>query len=928
MNDYLTGTLTFLLTDIEGSTELWDRYPEQMRSALAQHDAIIEGCVEAYHGRVVRPRGEGDSRFAVFPVAEDAVRAAVEVAQRLAGGFEGLPFPLKARIGMHTGAADLRMGDYYGSTVNRCARIRGLARGGQVLLSQVTAGLVQDSLPPDVSLIDLGTHALRGLSRGEKIYQLRIPGLANEFPPLPSATGFESNLPVPPTNFIGRARDVSAVSDLLLRKDVRLVTLTGMGGTGKTRLSLEVGRALLEDFAQGVYFVDLASLSNPGLVAPTIARSMGIGEAGRPPLESLKDYLADKAILAILDNFEQVTAAAPVVAELLASAPGFKVLATSRIPLQLRGEHEYPVSPLVLPLDEEPHSVEEYGEFEAVKLFVQQAQSVLPGFELTRENAPAVAEICRRLDGLPLAIEIAAARVKLLPPRALLKRLDKSLKLLVGGPADLPERHQTLRNAIDWSYNLLKPEEQRLFARLGIFVGGFSLEAAESVCGLDGDSDVFAGVETLFNSSLLNRTEALTGDTRFEMLETIREYALERLAESGEMEALREKHARYFGGIIVQQAAGGLYSVKALEWLNWLESELDNIRATLDWSLAHPDLGAGLAFGLVWFWYRRGYFMEGGAWAERFLSTPSIQPPTPLRVMALMAAGMMALWQGNQERALARLQEGLAIAEKIEDDELVGFLTFVNGVALINMGRDNDARPLLEPARELFGHMHSSFMEDASYILHFTTVHLGNVELGLGNPERARALHEEAYAKAREIGENWLISFALNNLGEVARTQGQYDLARQYYEECQELLRDTGDKGDMARFAHSLGYIALHEGDYARAEEQFRHSLALFRKLGNRRGMAECMAGLAGLKARLGNPAWGAVMISAAERVLKETGGAWWPADRVEVEQNQEIMRAALDEAAYAAALEKGKAMTLEQALAFAAQEVSTRSEK
>jgi tetratricopeptide (TPR) repeat protein len=337
----------------------------------------------------------------------------------------------------------------------------------------------------------------------------------------------------------------------------------------------------------------------------------------------------------------------------------------------------------------------------------------------------------------------------------------------------------------------------------------------------------------------------------------------------------------------------------------------------LTWSLATPqgiELAAGLLFSLIWFWYRRGYLIEGRRWAEQVLALPMLQTSLASHGMALGGSGMLALWRGDQETALSQIQESLTVLQRLEDDFLMANVLMSKAIAFINMGKDADAQPLLEKARGFF-------KDHQPYFHAITSVHLGNVQLGLGHPEQARALHEGALAEARAQDENWLLSFALNNLGEVARVQRQYDLARNYYAECEALLRDTGDQGDIARFVHSLGYIAQHEGDFARAESQFRESLKMFRRLGNRRGMAECMAGLAGLRARQGDVQWGAVMLSAAESVLKITGGAWWPADRVEVEANQEILRSALSEAELSVAQNKGRAMTLEQALSFAAEE-------
>jgi tetratricopeptide (TPR) repeat protein len=536
---------------------------------------------------------------------------------------------------------------------------------------------------------------------------------------------------------------------------------------------------------------------------------------------------------------------------------------------------------------------------------------------LKKDNASDVAEICRRLDGLPLAIELAAARTKLLQPQAILARLDDKLKLLTGGARDLPSRHQTLRNTLEWSYSLLNEGEKQLYARLSVFVGGFTLEAAETVCNVENKFDILEGLTALVDNSLLRQEATPNGEARFSMLEIIRAYAVERLAESGGSPALQANHAQYFGNIIMNQAGVEIYSPNSQHWLTWFERELDNIRAALNWSLATPEglqLGVGMIFMLFWFWYRRGHFTEGQQWAEKFLAVPAVQNIPPMRAMALASSGMMALWQGQQETALGKLQETLAIQQQLENDRMVAPSQMANGIAFINMGRDSDAEPLLHQAGQFFKQTGDDYFHG------LTLVHLGNAELGLGHTEQARAYHEEALGKARDINENWLIAFALNNLGEVARTQGQYEMARKYYEECETLLPDSGDKGDRARFVHSLGYIAQHESNYERAESQFRSSLTMFRRLGNRRGMAECMAGLAGLKARQGEAEWGAVMLSAAETLLKVTGGAWWPADRVEVEANQEFLRSALGAAELSAAQKKGRAMTLEQALAFASE--------
>ncbi|HEX5836385.1 MAG TPA: tetratricopeptide repeat protein, partial [Anaerolineales bacterium] len=797
---------------------------------------------------------------------------------------------------------------------------------GQYWLAGIAAGLAythKTGLTDEQRLAGL-IYAAANLRRYAAAYKLPQPTsvelLFNENETDPDSPGAlkagrpRHNLPAQSTPFIGRASQVAALRELIHDPNVRLITLLGPGGSGKTRLSLETARESLDHFPHGVFFVPLADDTQANQLISRIAQQLEVREGGRPLLENITDYLRDKNLLLTLDNFEQLISAAPIVDDLLRAAPQLKILVSSRIPLNLRGEHEYPVPPLDLPPDGDP-SVEDLADNEAVQFFLERARAAKPNFQLTSENASTVAEICRRLDGLPLALELAAARIKLLPPQAILSRLDDRLKLLTGGARDLPSRHQTLRNTLEWSYSLLGEEEKTLYARLAVFVGGFTLESAEAVCNTENRFDILEGLTSLVNNSLV-RQEEMEGEPRFTMLETIRAYALERLAGRGELDGLRAAHAHYFVDIVVGKVTFGLYSPKALTWLNWVERENDNIRATLAWSLSasgNTEMGVRLLFALEWFWYRRGLCIEGSHWVEQALAVPAVQAAPPLRGMALHTGGLMALWQGKQDAALSQIQESLELARTLGDDSWMAGSCMATAIVFINMGRDETAQPLLEKARLIF-------KEYNAYFHAITTVHLGNAELGLGYPERARAYHEEAHREALAIGENWIRSFALNNLGEVARTQGQYDLARKYYEECVALLRDTGDKGDLARFVHSLGYVAQHEGDYERAESQFRKSLKMFRRLGNRRGMAECMAGLAGLRARQGQAEWGAIMLSAAESVLKITGGAWWPADRVEVEANQEVIRCALSEEELEAAQAKGRAMTLEQALAFASE--------
>lgn len=801
---------------------------------------------------------------------------------------------------------------------------------GQYWLAGVAAGLsyMHKSGQPDKQRLAGLIFAAVNLKRFVKTFSLPLPTEAaflynhdrshTKSQRRPKTKQIKNNLPNQPTRFIGRESKISEIRKLLLRPDVRLVTLHGPGGTGKTRLSLKVAEDVLAHFPDGVFFVPLADDRDRHQMVSRIAKQLGIREGGRPLLESITDYLRHKALLMVLDNFEQLVDHVAIISEIITEAPEIKILVTSRIALDLYGEHRFPVPPMKLPQEENELTLEELIENESVTMFLDRARAADSGFSLTKQNASAVAEICRRLDGLPLAIELAAARVKIFKPQAILSRLDDRFDLLSNGARNIPDRHQTLRNTLSWSYDLLDKDEKILYNRLSVFKGGFTMDAAKAVCNFDHQLDILMGLTSLVDNSLIRKDETADNEPRFKMLETIREFAFERLVESGELETLQERHAKYFGDIAINQIGFELYAENALYWLDWLERELSNIRAMLNWSLSDLgdiQLGAQTITMILWFWYRRGYLTEGLNWAEKFLKTPDLQEPSLMRAFALQCAGILAVWKGEQEKGLERLKESLALLQREEEDPWIGLSYMSNAVALINMGRDSAARPLLETAGNIFKETNQD------YFLAVVLVHLGNVELGLGHPKKARSVLNEALSVARPLNENWILSFVLNNLGEVARTQGQYKQAREVYEKCTELLKDTGDRGDMARFIHSLAYIDQYEGDLELAESKFRKGLEMFRRLGNRRGIAECLAGLAGVKARAGHLEWGATMLSTAKSLLESTGGAWWPADRVEVERTHELIKSSLDEDVFKSAWGHGKSMNIDQAIQFATNE-------
>lgn len=748
-------------------------------------------------------------------------------------------------------------------------------------------------------------------------------GVETISPPLSRPLAPLHNLPVQLTPFIGRRQEMEAVGALLLREDARLITLTGVGGTGKTRLALQVAASLLDHFEDGIYFVPLADLSDPSLVPPTIAKQLGVQEGGSPPLlEILKSSLHDKHMLLILDNFEHVLKAGPFIAELLAAVSRLKVLVTSRALLHLRGEREFMVPPLQLPARTQVWSLQLVEQVEAVQLFAERAQAAQPDFILTGENALAVAQICYRLDGLPLAIELAAARVKLLPPPLLLARLDSRLKLLTGGAQDLPARQQTLRNTIDWSYSLLTDAEQTLFARLAVFVGGFTLDTAELICNLDSlptgttapGLDVLEGVTSLLNNSLLIQQETSGSRPRFRMLETIREYALERLAESGQLEALQQQHAHYFAGQI-DRIWTNLNFHKG-HWLDWAEEEYNNLQATLTWSQARPEgleLGLRMVGVLYWFWYRRGYISEGRTWCQRFMALTGENQRTMSRALFLVGSGLMALMQGDLAEAGQQLQESIAISREFQDERWLTAALTVWGILARFQGDTVTAQRTFEETLAL-GERH-----DLWWFVVLSLLNLGNVAATHGDFNTARNRLEQAAGLAKSNDDTWLMAGVLNNLGEVARMQGDYRQAQHCYVECQ-ALRKMSEKPDIARLLHNLGYVTLRLGDCEQARANFKESLRMFQEMGNKRGMAECVAGLAGLAAAQDRPHLkrAARLLAAAEAQLRAAGASWWPADQVEYERTLALIQAALDPETFTAAWTQGQAMSLAEAISEA----------
>jgi predicted ATPase/class 3 adenylate cyclase len=911
-----SGTVTFLFTDIEGSTARWEHRPESMAAALARHDALLRAAILGHGGHVVKTTGDGF--HAAFARAPDALAAALDAQRRLQAEQWGESGPIRVRMAVHTGAAEERDGDYYGPPLNRAARLLDTGHGGQVLLSEATSGLIRDTLPDGVRLLDLGQHRLKDLTEPERVFQVVTQDLPSDFPPIASLDARRHNLPTHPTALLGRERELADVRELF-EGGARLVTLTGPGGTGKTRLGLQVAADLLENFEHGVFLVELAPISDPALVPSPIAQALGVRDVGsRPIVDALKEHLRSRSVLLLLDNFEQVLPAASVVVDLLASCPRLAVLTTSREPLRLRGEQEYAVPPLMLPEAGQIKTLEAVSRSPAVVLFVQRARGVRADFALTDANAPAVAEICAQLDGLPLAIELAAARVRLLTPEAMVQRLERRLPLLTGGPRGVAARQQTLRATIDWSFDLLDEDERRLFRRLSVFAGGFTLAAAEAVCGADGPRalPVLDGLDSLVAQSLVRRLDGAHDEPRFGMLETVREYAGEQLEASGEATEIRRRHADYFLAL-AEQAEPALWTAEQTAWLARLETEHDNMRAALAWSQAEPgrmEAGLRLAGSLTWFWNGHGHFSEGRRWLEAALAPDGARGSgaTPARAKALSGAGMLAGQQGDYGRAMALLEASLALYRGLAQEPGEAHALVLLGNVAQSQGDYERALALLDESLAL-----CQRLGDKTGSAHALLI-LGHVVHDRGDHQRARALLAEGLALFRAVRDTAGIAWSQTYLGRLACEQGDYGRAMALSQESLALFRALGDKQGIAGALNNLGDVARYQGDLTQAMTFYAESLALRRELGDRPETARTLEGVAGVAMAHERPERAARLFGAADALREAVGVPAPPSRRARNERALRTVRAALADGAFAAAWAEGRVMTLEQAIAYA----------
>jgi non-specific serine/threonine protein kinase len=722
----------------------------------------------------------------------------------------------------------------------------------------------------------------------------------------------EHNLPAPLSPFVGREAETAQVASLLRAGDVRLATLTGPGGAGKTRLALRVAGELLADFPGGVFFVALAPVVERDLVAPAIARAFGATDADGPALDTLARRLGGQAALLVLDNFEQVVGAAPVVSELLARCPGLKALVTSRIALRLTGEHEFPVPPLTLPDLAAVLPRGHAAQCASVALFTRRAVAVSPEFALSDENERAVAEICTRLDGLPLAIELAAARVKVLPPPVMLARLEKRLTLLTGGARDLPARQRTMRDAIAWSHNLLEPGERTLFRRLSVFVGGFTAAAAARVCGDQDEDEALDGVESLVHKSLLGRDATARGTPRFAMLETIREFGLERLAESEDDGPVRERHAAFFLEL-AEQAEEGLLSEREEEWLARLEQDRDNLRAAVRWSVTAADPTPGLRLaGALWrFCYVHGYYGEGRKWLAPILERGK-GAPAALRTRPTVGAGVLAFLQCDYGDAVGLLEEGASLARAAGDRASEALALQALGSVARERGDYAGAVALHE--RSLATWRAAGDERAAARVMNL----LAFSAWLQGDLDQAEAVCTDTLARLRGLGDEEGMAWSLAHLAAAALYRGDYAAARVRGEESLAHAREVGFREAVAWALDLLGRTAQREGRDAEAAGLLRDSLRLHRELGDRWRMASVLEALAGTECRLGHPDRAGLLQGGAQGLREAVGTPRPPCEGPDHERHALAARQALGAEAFAAQLDRGRRLPLDTLLATA----------
>ncbi len=907
MSSVAPGTVTLLFTDIEGSTRLLRELGTGYETVLADHRRLLRAAFDAHGGSEIDTAGDGF--FYAFPRARDAVLAAVEGQRALAE--HTWPIPLRVRMGMHTGEPARSEAGYVGLDVHRAARISAAGHGGQILLSQTSRDLAGSDLPDEMGLVDLGEHELKDLPAPERLFQVKAPGLERDFPPLRSIDSRPNNLPRQLTTFVGREREIGEAKQVLV--SAPLVTFTGPGGVGKTRLAVELAGEMLDEFPEGMWFVDLGPLTEPNFVAPAIAQSVGVMHApGQPILDTLIDHLQGRRILLVLDNCEHLLdEAARTVDALLRSCGSLRVLATSREGLAIGGEAVFPVPSLSVP-DPATATPADLPRYEAVRLFVERATAAAPGFQITEQNASAVAQICRRLDGVPLAIELAAARVRALPVEQIATRLDDRFRLLTGSSRVTVPRHQTLRQTIDWSHDLLDEDERIVFRRLAAFVGGCSLDAAEAVCaGPDVDASAVLDLLTHLVDKSLLIAETAGSEAHYRQLETIRQYARDRLLESGEAHDVLRRHRDWFLAMVARAEPEFFQGAESADWLQRLDREHDNLRTALQWSLDEPGEereGLHLAAGLWRFWEIHGHLAEGRGWLERFLQATSGEI-SALQADAYTGAGILAFMLGDQAGASALHERSLELHRQVGDP---------NGIALAANNLANAAALSGDyaAARRLYETVIPWARERGdSRVVAFALVNSAEAVALDGDPVQARAQYDEGVAAFRQAGDRWGEAYGLDSLGVMLARLGQRDEATSLHEQALVISRSLGDERGVARALAHMGDVAVRANDFKRARALYVESLEIRRALGDLPGIASAMEKLAAIITET-DPRGAAVLLGAAERVRDLIRAPVPRAVREEYEAFRRRVQEVLGDGPFDEARAEGRRLSTESALA------------
>ncbi len=896
--DLPTGTVTFLFSDIQDSTRLWEQFPQAMQPALASHDALLKDAITSNLGHVVKTTGDG--AMAVFTTAQDGLNAAI-AAQRGLQAVTQEPH-IHVRMSLHTAEAELRAGDYYGQAVNRAARLMSVGHGGQVLLSGTTAQVLRDQLPEGASLLDLGEHALKGLSRPEQIFQLVLPDLPGEFPPLASSQTTSNNLPVQLTSFIGREKEITETKALL--NSARLVTLTGTGGTGKTRLSIEVGTQELERFPDGVWMVELATLSDPAQILPTLAHVLGLRESSFSPLATLvTQNLHSKTLLLILDNCEHLVAACARLADdLLRTCTRLKLLTNSREALGIAGEMVYRIPSL--------------AETESTRLFVERARAANAHFKLTDANAAAIAQVCSHLDGIPLAIELAAARTRLLSPDQIAAHLDDRFKLLTGGSRTALPRQQTLRALIDWGYDLLSPEECALLRRLSVFSGGWTYPAAEFICP---DQDVLDLLEQLVNKSLVVVDELEDGSMRYHLLETIRQYALQKLQETGEQDEAHERHASYFLQLS-KEVEPRLYTQVTGELVNSLERELDNFQAALEWLMDHDiDSALQIMYSLQLLWIMNTNQSRGKTLAqmviERAEEKPLREGETPrqrklmiARAMSSLIAGQLSLGETHHIPELAAKCAGYALEGG--DMGLAARALAYQCIGSLSVG---ETRGIDEVARQALAYARES---GDQFVLGLSLGVTGEYMLTTGeDPEQAHAYAREGIAILEKAGFKWYLALIMLGIGIAAKYRGDYQTARENLQKVLPLFQEMGDSQPVAMIRSEFAHMDRYEGRLDQAEAAYRQTLPAWQKLGQQAAVANQLETLAFIAIAHSQNERAARLLGAAEALREKIDIPMSHFEQVEYDRQVQTLRQSMEAGAFSELWSQGRHLGIDRAV-------------